>query len=455
MVHAPSSEQSEPQDAKPSHKSINPNNTATDYTELLAFYRKHLNENKTGYRATGWGNPIIQWHSFDLITRLDGFGNGVRVLDVGCGIGDLLLFLRTRNISVDYVGVDVSPDMIRQAQALHPDATFLLRDITTEPLTDRFDYVVCSGTLNLRLVEHEQWLHTMIRSMYEHSQRGMAFNMLSQHYANDHEDFQHSGEFYFADPADIFNYCQTLTRRVSLNHSDNIESFTLYLYREESTTCDRQAAAYPFSREYDDSAHALFTYACDLQVYQWAEDFLLRFEPSIRTQHALAQLYLNSENTEQLFALSEQALANNPNDHFFHFCMGISQHRRDNMSSALDHLGKAIALEPNNDHYLSHAICLLIFAKKRSHALSLIPRISSAAQRAFLEGHLWHHAAAYQRARHCYENALALSPNYSLAQQAMDQLPPVSSPDPEFPDLDTSAPSQTASADNPSETKQP
>ena len=103
--------------------------------------------------------------------------------------------------------------------------------------------------------------------------------------------------------------------------------------------------------------------------------------------------------------------------------------RQNAKTKALKHLERALALEPDNDQYLSHAICQLMACNKRSRALALLPKLPSAAQRAFLEGVLWHRAAAYQTARQCYELALQLSPNYTLAQNCLAVLSE-SHPDP-------------------------
>src|ERR1700751_498634 len=50
---------------------------------------------------------------------------GARVLELGCGTGDLLAALKP----AFGVGVDFSTEMIREARAAHPDLTFLVGDI--------------------------------------------------------------------------------------------------------------------------------------------------------------------------------------------------------------------------------------------------------------------------------------------------------------------------------------
>lgn len=67
-----------------------------------------------------------------------------RVLEIGCGDGELLAFLRP---SVG-VGVDVSRNMVQVARHRHPDYRFLaMRGEEVHELNDTFDYVVISQTL--------------------------------------------------------------------------------------------------------------------------------------------------------------------------------------------------------------------------------------------------------------------------------------------------------------------
>jgi SAM-dependent methyltransferase len=69
---------------------------------------------------------------------------GQRVLEIGCGAGDLLASLEP-----SYgVGVDFSPEMIKQAQARHPGLQFLCADAHELALDEKFDFVILSDVVN-------------------------------------------------------------------------------------------------------------------------------------------------------------------------------------------------------------------------------------------------------------------------------------------------------------------
>src|SRR6266516_7452567 len=75
---------------------------------------------------------------------------GARVLELGCGTGDLLAALKPSF----GVGVDFSAGMIAQASKAHPDLTFLVGDIEdaafVRSLPGPFDVIVVLDTLGDR-----------------------------------------------------------------------------------------------------------------------------------------------------------------------------------------------------------------------------------------------------------------------------------------------------------------
>jgi ubiquinone/menaquinone biosynthesis C-methylase UbiE len=69
---------------------------------------------------------------------------GMRVLEIGCGQGDLLATLKP---SVG-VGIDLSPAMIARARERHPHLRFVEADAHDFDLGEPFDYVICSDVVN-------------------------------------------------------------------------------------------------------------------------------------------------------------------------------------------------------------------------------------------------------------------------------------------------------------------
>src|SRR6267154_2356950 len=69
---------------------------------------------------------------------------GLRVLEIGCGLGDLLAALKPSR----GVGVDFSPEMIKLARERHPGLEFQVADAVEFSSNEKFDYIVLSDLVN-------------------------------------------------------------------------------------------------------------------------------------------------------------------------------------------------------------------------------------------------------------------------------------------------------------------
>jgi len=83
-----------------------------------------------------------------------------RVLEIGCGQGDLLAAVRPSR----GVGVDFSPLMLRRARARHPDLSFVAGDAHELPVASAFDYVILSDLVT-DVWDAEQVLAQAARAM--------------------------------------------------------------------------------------------------------------------------------------------------------------------------------------------------------------------------------------------------------------------------------------------------
>ena len=90
----------------------------------------------------GWGKPYHR-----RLEEIYGFlmTSESKVLEIGCGEGDLLASLRP---SVG-VGVDFSEEMIKRASRKHPNLSFVIADAhNLSSLDDKFDFILLSDTIN-------------------------------------------------------------------------------------------------------------------------------------------------------------------------------------------------------------------------------------------------------------------------------------------------------------------
>jgi SAM-dependent methyltransferase len=179
-------------------------------------------------QALGWRDLAQQDLRFRIIAEGLPDLDGASVLDVGCGFGDFLGYLRARGQRVNYVGCDLSPDLLKVARARHPDVVFELRDLLEASVpAHSFDYVCMSGIFNHRLSDNEGYLRRMLSASFDACAKGVAANMTTRYV--DYED----AHLYYFSPEDVFRQAQTLTRRVALRQDYPLHEFTIFLYRND------------------------------------------------------------------------------------------------------------------------------------------------------------------------------------------------------------------------------
>ena len=85
-----------------------------------------------------------------------------RVVDVGCGTGDLLHRLADRTDLEYVVGIDYASSGLDRARRLLPDARFIEADICRFRLPETFDLVLCTEVLE-HLSKPAQAMETLVR----------------------------------------------------------------------------------------------------------------------------------------------------------------------------------------------------------------------------------------------------------------------------------------------------
>lgn len=135
-------------------------------------------------------------------------------LDMGCGTGSLLHFIRDAGFQGDYIGLDFVDEFISHAKTefvSDKNATFQTFDIENEKLPASFDWYVLSGVFNDVRDNSEDFMYSTLLKMFESSRKGIIFNSLSKYV-----DYEDSGLFY-SYPDKVFQFCvKNLSKSVVL-----------------------------------------------------------------------------------------------------------------------------------------------------------------------------------------------------------------------------------------------
>lgn len=313
---------------------------------VAGYYAEALAAHGDDPRAVGWNTAHGQLAGFLQMAAIDGLEPGVRVLDLGCGMGDFKTFLDQRGVAVDYTGWDICAPLIERARARHPGVRFAVRDILADPPAESFDIVVCSGALTLRLPDHEAWVQAMLQAMFRLCRRGMVFNLLSAYYAHDNPMAAAPGRYYYALPEDAFRLCAGMSRQVVIDHCAVAQSFAVYVYRNNTRPIERLAAFLAPGRAFGPAHRAIVEHYEEHGMYEELIAYLGALEPSAEAfdRIGLAAFELGDQDRQR--AAFERAVALDPAAvepllHLVVTLMDAGQH-----AEAIPLLERALALAP-------------------------------------------------------------------------------------------------------------
>jgi trans-aconitate methyltransferase len=106
-----------------------------------------IQNDKDNWNATFYdeNHSFVSKYGNNLIDLLE-IKKGEKILDLGCGTGDLAK--RLCDLGVSVIGADKSQNMISQASMKYPEIKFVVRDVTNLGYTNEFDVVFSNATLH-------------------------------------------------------------------------------------------------------------------------------------------------------------------------------------------------------------------------------------------------------------------------------------------------------------------
>lgn len=176
-------------------------------------------------RSVGWSDRALQWKRFEALTSVVPI-EGKSILDLGCGLGNLVDYLSEKDWKGDYTGWDLSDKMVKICRDRFPDMAFDVMDILNYDGEKRFDVVVASGLFCVPLSDETRY-HKTIEKMFSLCREAIAFNLIST-YVNFQED-----HLRYTSPDEIFDFCKkNLTRYVALRHDYMPFDYAVYAYKK-------------------------------------------------------------------------------------------------------------------------------------------------------------------------------------------------------------------------------
>lgn len=191
------------------------------------YYSAKIREYGQCARGVDWNGEDSQLLRFQQLLKVIEDKCDFSIVDLGCGYGALVDYLRKNFKNYRYVGIDISEEMIISAVSRYEQDESTEFHVSAISPT-RVDYAVASGIFNVKLQndENEWWsyLTNTLDQLNKTSDKGFSFNCLTVY-----SDVDKMRDYlYYADPCVLFDWCKRkYSRNVSLLHDYGLFEFTI------------------------------------------------------------------------------------------------------------------------------------------------------------------------------------------------------------------------------------
>lgn len=218
-------------------KSVNMTEKILDNSRLEEYYSKRFYKYGVNKFALGWdkGKQYERFHQLTSDFNL----NGKKILDIGCGFGDMVDYLDGIPISAySYIGMDLVKEFIdiakkREEKRVKYDkreVDFICGDFLDFNEGNISDFVIASGIFNIKSSDIDMYdgLYIMLRKMYNCAKDAISVDMLS-----DKVDwaYEHNNNY---NPSKVLEIAYSLSRRIILKNNYFPFEFSITIYKDDS-----------------------------------------------------------------------------------------------------------------------------------------------------------------------------------------------------------------------------
>jgi len=197
---------------------------------IKTYYESKMDKGLQDYEMLGWESEAAQNQRFDVLLSSVNL-TGKKLLDVGCGMGNLFQYIKGKGIETHYTGVDILESMITAAKSRNPDAEFHHLDIFKSASfgSGSFDIAYASGIFNIDLGNNKEFLYNALDLLLDLTTEAVVFNLL---HVNSHDREEGYSYFHPDDVRGIVERMHGKVKRLNFVEAYLNNDFTVVCFKE-------------------------------------------------------------------------------------------------------------------------------------------------------------------------------------------------------------------------------
>lgn len=205
------------------------------YKKIASHYESCFEKHGDNHLGVDWPNERDLKKRFQVMLDVIRENDLVSLLDFGCGTALLKSYIIENNISViQYSGLDISEKFVSYSQKKFPSDNFYCLDVIEDSSAlPHFDYLVLNGVFTekreLSFIEMFSYFKTMTKTIFEHANKGIAFNVMSKNVDWERDDLFHLS----LDELTSF-LSKEVSRHFIIRNDYGLYEYTVYVYKKPS-----------------------------------------------------------------------------------------------------------------------------------------------------------------------------------------------------------------------------
>lgn len=200
--------------------------------DVKHYYNQKLKKYGATPKGVDWNSSESQEIRFKQLLTICEDEKDFTINDYGCGYGALVDYMVRCGYSFNYLGYDISSQMVLEAVFQHKEMSNC-NFTSDENDLKKANYTIASGIFNVKLgYNDEEWKDYVLQTigkLSEISIKGFSFNILSSY----SEKKYMRSDLYYANPLFFFDYCKKkFSKFISLLNDYPLYEFTIRVKKE-------------------------------------------------------------------------------------------------------------------------------------------------------------------------------------------------------------------------------